>query len=335
MVGPDGKAVKDAQVFLHVLSPTPKPISPRAKTDADGRFTFDVSRTEFDFRSYEYVKTPWQYGHLIATAPGFGIAWTKQIAPDTDTELTLVADDAPIEGRVLNLQGQPVAGARFRTLWVLGVESGEVTKWHDGLKGIGSREGWRLLHGLSGLQHFSMRKHGLDPAVPPATTGKDGRFALKGLGRDRVALIMIEGEGLESQQFLVSPRPGEAKSVDAFLLEGKMQSAANPTNPQDTIVGTKFDAVAPPSRPVTGVVTDVDTGKPVAGAYVCSWQYKNGVIDRHRAWTVTDAAGRTRSAGCRRNATCRSASIRRTVSRTWRPPLMFRTRPGSKRSRST
>ena len=96
VVGPDGKPVKDAQVFLYVHSPASKPISPRAKTDADGRFSFDVTRSEFNFRNYEYVKTPWRYGHLIASAPGFGVAWTKQIAPDTDTELTLAADDAPM-----------------------------------------------------------------------------------------------------------------------------------------------------------------------------------------------------------------------------------------------
>jgi len=292
VLGPDGKPVKDVQVFLYVHSPASRPMSPRVKTDADGRFTFDVARSEFDFRNYEYVQWPWRYGHLIASAPSFGVAWTKQIAPDTDAELTLAADDAPIEGRILNLQGQPVVGARIRTLWVLAVESGEVTKWHDGLKGIGTREGWRLLHGVHGLQHFSMRRFGLDPAVPPATTGEDGRFKLKGLGRDRIAVILIDGDGIASQQLVVSPRPIEAKTIDAFLLEAFVQSAANPTRPQDTIVGTKFDLVVTPGRPVAGVVTDVDTGKPVAGAFVCSWQYKSGVIDRHRAWTQTDAAGR-------------------------------------------
>jgi len=292
VVGPDGNPVKDASIFLYVHSPASKPISPRAKTDADGRFTFDVARSEFDFRNYEYVQWPWRWGHLIASAPGFGVAWTKQIAPDTDAELTLAADDAPIEGRVFNLQGQPVVGARVRTLWVLAVESGEVTKWHEGLKGIGIRDGWRLLQGVSGLHHPSMRRFGLDPAVPPANTDKNGRFTLKGLGRDRIALVRIDGDDIAAQQLVVSPRPGEAKTVDAFLLEGFVQSAANPSRPQDTIVGTKFDLVVPPARPVTGVVTDVDTGQPVAGAFVCSWQYKNGLIDRHRTWTMTDAAGR-------------------------------------------
>ena len=47
-----------------------------------------------------------------------------------------------------------------------------------------------------------------------------------------------------------------------------------------------------PSRPVTGVVTDVDTGKPVPGAVVSSWHFPNGLVDRSRTWAVTDAEGR-------------------------------------------
>jgi RNA polymerase sigma factor (sigma-70 family) len=292
VLGPDGKPVKDAQIFLLALSPASKPISPRAKTDADGRFAFEVARSEFDYRSFEYSHMPWRYGHLIASAPGFGIAWTQAMAPDSDTEMTLAADDAPIEGCILNLQGQPVAGATVRVLWVLRTQSGELAKWHDGLKGIGDREGWRALQGLQGLMHFSMRRYGLEPAVPHATTGKDGRFTLKGLGRDRIALVRIEGDGMATQQVFVVPRPGEAKSVDSIALEARMMSAQTKGIPQDTFLGNKFDLIVAPSRPVTGVVTEVDTGKPVAGAFVCSWQYVSGLIDRHRTWTVTDAEGR-------------------------------------------
>src|SRR5262245_13059582 len=94
---PDGKPVKDAQVFLQVVGTTPKSVAPRAKTDADGRFSFEVKRSEFDSRSFERTSTPWFNGHLFATAPGFGIAWTDGTAPGQDLELKLNTDDAPIE----------------------------------------------------------------------------------------------------------------------------------------------------------------------------------------------------------------------------------------------
>src|SRR5262245_35841806 len=49
VLDPNGKPLKDAQVYMHVLSPESKPLSSRAKTDADGRFSFDVKRSEFAF----------------------------------------------------------------------------------------------------------------------------------------------------------------------------------------------------------------------------------------------------------------------------------------------
>src|SRR5262245_3687861 len=293
VTGPDGKPVKDAEVFLFVRSPAPtKPLAPRAKTNADGRYSFDVKRSEFDFRSYEFSPAPWRWGHLIASAPGLGVAWSQDMTPGKDTELTLSADDAPIEGRLLNLQGQPVAAARVRVLWVFRPKSGDLAQWQEGLKRLNEREGWRAVHELQGTMDVALRRHGLDEAVPPATTGKDGRFTLKGLGRERVALVRIEGEGIESRDAFVMPRPGPAVSVDSFVNEGVMFSPEIKTRPQDMFLGNKFDLVVTPGRPVSGVVTDVDTSKPVPGAIVSSSRYPNGLIDRYRAWTATDAEGR-------------------------------------------
>jgi RNA polymerase sigma factor (sigma-70 family) len=290
-VGPDGKPVKGAQVFLHVISPTPAPLVSRAKTDADGKFSFDVKRSEFDFRSYEASPMPWRYGYIIASAPDLGVTWWG-LAPGKDVELKFNADDAPIEGRIRNLQGQPVAGAKVRVLWAMRAQSGDLAKWYQGLKEQKGRGGFALLFGLEGLRDLPLRRCGLDPAVPQATTDRDGKFTLKGLGRDRVALIRVEGEGIESRDVFVTDRPGDPISVDAFVFEGLFKSATNPNNPQDTFLGTKFDLIVLPGRTATGTVTDVDTGKPVAGALVCSWQFPNGVIDRYRNWTVTDAEGR-------------------------------------------
>jgi len=160
-----------------------------------------------------------------------------------------------------------------------------------GLKDKDRRAGYPL-SGLEGVMDFALRRYGLDPAIPSVTTDKDGRFKLKGVGQERIALVRIEGEGIESRDVFVSGRPGEAINVDAFVMEGLLKTAAETNFPQDTFLGTKFELVVPPARLVTGVVTDVDTGKPVAGAIVCSGQLANGRIDRYRTWAVTDAEGR-------------------------------------------
>src|SRR5207248_7218320 len=58
---------------------------------------------------------------LVATASGFGLAW-QHVAPDSDGKpltLQLVPDSTPLEGRVFNLEGEPVAGARIRVMEIL------------------------------------------------------------------------------------------------------------------------------------------------------------------------------------------------------------------------
>jgi RNA polymerase sigma factor (sigma-70 family) len=293
VVGPDGKPVKGAQVFLYTYSPVPQQLVVRAKTDDEGRFSFEVKRSEFDPRSYELSPAPWQFGHLIASAPGFGVAWTEQgFGPNKDAELKLVADDAPVEGRLLNLQGEPVVGANARVLWALRSLNGDLAAWQAGLKRIKEQDSQLTLQGLVGLIIPAQRRHGLDPAVPSVVTGKDGRFALKGLGRDRVALVRIEGDGIESRDVFVVSRPGETKTVDTFVNEGRMFVPGQKANPKDVFLFTKFELTVAPCRLVTGTVTDVDTGKPVAGAVVSSDQFPSGVVDRSRAWTLTDVEGR-------------------------------------------
>ena len=51
---------------------------------------------------------------VVAKAPGHGLAWLQVEAGSAGKEslLKLAPDDAPIEGRVINLEGQPIAGVR-------------------------------------------------------------------------------------------------------------------------------------------------------------------------------------------------------------------------------
>ena len=56
--------------------------------------------------------------HVVATAEGFGPSWTSLAGAKGDVELRLVKDDVPIEGRLVSLEGRPLAGIEVRTLMV-------------------------------------------------------------------------------------------------------------------------------------------------------------------------------------------------------------------------
>ena len=142
---------------------------------------------------------------MVATAPGFGpgrLVVGHLVETPGEVTVQLVADDLPIEGRVVNLEGRPVAGASIRVSAVFVASStANLSKWLDKAREYGTRgpwEGWNTGE-LAGLLEL--------PGVL-GTTGPDGRFRLNGIGRDRIAILSISGPGIATAEVHVLTRPG-------------------------------------------------------------------------------------------------------------------------------
>lgn len=232
---------------------------------------------------------PWHAAMIAAVAPGYGPAWiTAGEAVQRGAELRLVRDDLPIRGRILDTQGRPAANATVRVEWIATTLDGVD---RDALLASGKLD-W------DGITTPTIRHPvwttpvwiGRDGAVP---TDTEGRFAISGLGRDRAAILRIEGPGLEHARIAV------------LDLAFKNQNAGRrrPPSPkpdmlyQDaelTLYGTDFEHVVGPTKPITGIVRLKGTGRPVAGVTVA------GQI-MGRPWTTvmtrTDEAGRYRLEG--------------------------------------
>jgi RNA polymerase sigma factor (sigma-70 family) len=303
----NGKPVKDARVFLYSATRSPKPLVARATTEANGHFSFEVKRSEFDAATFELSATPWSNGHLIASVSGLGLAWTRDLRPGQDAELLFVLDDVPIEGRILNLEGKPVAGAKVRVLWDLHPAGGDLTTWLNGLKPLANpRDLWKGLEGLESIGKqspyhtlYRFREVGFDPAIPLVTSGDDGQFEVRGIGRDRVALLKIEGAGIENQFVMAVTRKMEPVNTAPFTMEGitGADTTASRDSRTETIHGAKFELFVGPDRSVVGFVTDVDSGKPIAGAIVSHGLNKFGEMDRQLARTTTGSDGKFRLTG--------------------------------------
>ena len=116
VVDPAGKPVTGATVQVdHYLYLTVKPPGggPSAVSGADGRYTLVAPRDLMERFSSGENNYPI---HLVASAPGYGPG--AAVAANTagvldDVTLRLAADDMPIEGRILDLEGRPVAGAEI------------------------------------------------------------------------------------------------------------------------------------------------------------------------------------------------------------------------------
>jgi hypothetical protein len=153
---------------------------------------------------------------VVAAAKGYGPAWASVGADGNDLVLRLAADDVPVRGRVLDLQGRPVAGASVRV--------GRVT--------------------VGGDEHQSLWQPSWAGMPGEVTTGRDGRFTLTGVGRDRAVLLHVEGPGIEHKT--------------AAALTAAAPAAGGGRGPS-------VEVIAGPAKPVEGTVRAGDTGKPLAG----------------------------------------------------------------------
>ena len=213
----------------------------------------------------------------------------------------------PFAGRVLDSQGRPVAGVvvRIRAIWE--VDHGVRPRRHAG---FGAR--W-----MTTCQPCRARyADALGPASPtwqadPAplwpgggnssATGADGRFEVRGIGRDRIARLEFHGGGVADGTLDVMARPPKAPprarplpSLRREMAIKDRDAAFHGLYPQGTqLVGATFDFIAGSTKPISGVVRLKGTGKPVEGAIV-----RAADPATHTSVTArTDASGRFRLDG--------------------------------------
>ena len=300
-VGSDGKPIKGAKVWLHMTSTRSSPLTLRAETNAEGKFSFTVKRTEFPGEDDPRMVSRMYNGAVLATYPGSGPAWHASPMPaDARSHeigvliptLRLSTDDVPIEGRVLDLQGKPVASATARVIGVYRPNEVDLGKFHKTL--VTEQHSRHVVHyNLTGLDDYELRNGQFDAVIPPVKSAADGKFTLRGLGRERVALVRIEGESIETRDVFVMTRPCEPLSVKQY----KEENASFPLS-RHTYYGYKFDHAAAPSRPIVGVVRESGTGRPISGrdrylrARRCATEY-----DPFRCVAVADDRGRFKLTG--------------------------------------
>jgi hypothetical protein len=215
----------------------------------------------------------------VAAADGLGPDWVGAGSLGKGDELTLrlVRDDVPVRGRVLDLEGQPVAGATVEVTQLEAPASGDdLTPW------VETRHQWARGNYVSRTPMKTLAAPAL--GVPTtATTDRDGRFRLAGFGRERVVDLRIRGQGLETSSIEVLTRPGPLTGVK--------------TGPGGAYAAS-FEYHVGPSKPIIGTVRDKRTGKPLAGMIVRGAGSPGGTIGgTEEAGAVTDARGRYRLTG--------------------------------------
>ena len=304
VVDPDGKPVANAKIYAGGWQ---RGVFPERNatlittTDQAGNFRYNVPANE----SIEN----WKHRHIYAVSDGFGFAGGEatnleatgtlkaSLSPEevriadidriggSGTILRLTHDDSPLTGRIINAEGQPASGIRVRITEVWQSKQGHLDSWEKTAT-------------EKTADYYSLRnqapEHLISTEAPSiindGLTDGDGRFVLKGIGRDRVVKLVISGPGIELAEFHARTRKGETIVVPH-------QWDSSPDR-KETYFAPGFVHVVSVSVPVIGQVIDVETGKPIAGVRVGNgyqgfWTMRGS---RHLV-AITDSDGRYRLDG--------------------------------------
>ncbi|MGP0066350.1 MAG: hypothetical protein ACLQGP_22525 [Isosphaeraceae bacterium] len=214
-----------------------------ARSDDSGRFRIDAPRTS----SLHHA----DFG-AVALAPGHGVGWVK-LDPDDDRPTADIAlrPEQVIHGRLFDLQGRPVPGV---TLSVASIRR-ELPQ-----APAGARNRFDTIY-------YGPRNANDFPAWPrPVTSDPEGRFTVRGVGRDLIASLAVNHPRFALQSIEADTKgPSESKTMTAALT---------------------------PSQIINVRVTYADTGKPVPHAplRVMASRGRVRIVDE----SETDAEGRAR-----------------------------------------
>jgi RNA polymerase sigma factor (sigma-70 family) len=278
VLGPDGKPLAGAKLFVCGLNPGVIEFRERAVSGPDGTFRFCIRRDEFGHKGVvpPSRSPPEHYVNIGATAEGYGAAcsWAGKAEEREELTLWLPAEEL-VRGRIVDLEGKPVAGVSV-SAYVRGTRA---DKDHKPLPYDSPSEAGQ----------FSGNILPSDEDRNAAVSDRDGRFTLRGLGRGWLYDLSISG-----------PTVVNAKAVLVARLQKPGVTGATGEAPPDRpppqlpLYGSTFTHVVAPCKPIIGVVREKESGKPLAGVEVGRAWTRD---DDPSAWATTDKDGRYRLTG--------------------------------------
>ena len=263
-----GKPVAGAKLTLdHGWSALPpEGALPSAVSDATGHFQFSVpERGAGD----AWAKSWWVDAMLVATKDGYGLSGGPSVqfestgrlatlqqqrmsrAAERGTNvLKLAPDDVLIRGRLLDADGRPVAGAPVQTINVWEGRDGSWRAWERKAE-LGTYK--ELLRTLRALTDSKATAEARPSVLPPVRTDAEGWFTLRGIGRDRLADVLVSGPRLETTVLHV-------RSARGAVIKG--------LGPENVLYPCEFTRVIGRSTAVEGQIVDAASKQPVAGVLV-------------------------------------------------------------------
>ena len=268
-----------------------------ATAGSDGRFSLKLpirpddrldDPTWKDVWTEPSWKQIWNYSAVVASMPGYGGSWLslEQIGEQKSITLQLV-EDAPIRGKIIDLEGKPISGVTIRISAPTDGKEGSLDPW---LAGIRAGEPPWTVHNKAGTTVEPQLLHIPDKME----TDWDGRFEIRGLGRERKINLALIGNSVAHREMVACTRKMEP--VSRLILP----DTSKQTEP---VFGSEFVYSAAPGRIISGTFQDAATGETLAGVRVESYELDGYPFVNHRVLkAVSDSQGRFQLIGMPKGA---------------------------------
>lgn len=236
-------------------------------TDARGHCQIDDNILPTD-------SNPQNVRFLIARRDGYGIGWKPLGVPSTpllDGQSTIdvkLHEEGIIEGKLIDVEGQPVAGESLQIGGVINPAALE-----------------RMFESAVGFRSKPEMKR---PAawVDSVTTDASGRFKLKGIPKDHgIYMSLVNSKRFAPQDIMINTGEPEQRGPR----DGTYRALVKNTKPGEEAVITLDSA-----KVFTGTITYEDSGEPVPGAKISIWASQQEYGSMISVEGVTDAEGKYR-----------------------------------------
>jgi hypothetical protein len=295
VLGPDETPVVGAKVYYLCATHADVPVGVRAVTDAAGRFSFSIGEKDIPPSADASESDPRKTGQLVAKADGLTFGWQTRPAKPDNVELRLSRDDAPVEGRFVDLQGKPVAGMRVTAQSAAMPKTGSLDDFIKALRGGESFYPAMWEHAQNWLNEPLARM--LPGLLPTTTTDAEGRFRLTGFAREWAVTLRVDGAGAEVQNLCVLNRAGIADRRLSPFLAAKDAGLSIGDGRKVIVFGNGFVHPVAPGQTIVGTITD-ESGNTLPRVMVESYMLAGTNLAQNTVYhTIADDKGRYRLEG--------------------------------------
>jgi RNA polymerase sigma factor (sigma-70 family) len=236
----------------------------QGQADATGEFKMAVPR----IAAADY----WEL-NLVAWGPGHALGVKRVPSDPRDSRwVVLMSQEKILHGRLVDLQRQSAAGVKVSITHLEGMSS--IFQGHQSIE-------------------FNAPPTGLKAWPRPVTTDADGRFTVRGVGKDWMAVLSIADTQFAAQKLVVNPTGSIKYILDQ---DRRMGRAASSVDVSGKNTSQPFTWIGLPAQALEGTITQGDTGKPVPHARIIVYGSRGtySAVMADRVEGQADASGKYR-----------------------------------------